>query len=38
MDLLFDPLNMLLATARDVLPVVIMLTLFHLLVLRQSLL
>ena len=35
MDLLFDPLRMLLATARDVLPVLIMLTLFHLLVLRR---
>jgi hypothetical protein len=35
MDLLFDPLKMLLATARDVLPVVVMLTLFQLLVLRQ---
>ena len=35
MDLLFDPLGMLLATARDVLPVLVMLTLFHLLVLRR---
>jgi uncharacterized protein YhhL (DUF1145 family) len=35
MDTLFDPLGMLLATARDVLPVLIMLTLFHLVVLRR---
>jgi hypothetical protein len=35
MDILFNPLDMLLATARDVLPVLVMLTVFHLVVLKK---
>jgi uncharacterized protein YhhL (DUF1145 family) len=37
MDLLYDPLGLLLATARDVLPVLALLVGFHLLVLRRPL-